>query len=78
MQELLVITMFYIVILSWFIKESSIAASLDGMKLSLLAVKYISNSCLDENIELKRIKSYFTTTGWSAIISSVERVQEMG
>ena len=66
--------------LSWFIKEPSIAAALGGMKLtetSLLSVNCISNSCLDENIELNWIKAYFTKTGWSTILKSVEKVQKM-
>ena len=40
--------------LSWFTNESSIAAAINGTALTeknILAVKHISNACLDENVE---------------------------
>ena len=45
---------------------------------NILSVKQISNACLDENIELSRIKPYFTTSGWTAILQAVKRVQKLG
>lgn len=68
------------VMLLWFTKESSIATALNGTVLAekiILAVKHISNACLDENIELNRIKPYFTTSGWTAILRVVKRVQKL-
>ena len=66
--------------LSWFTKESSIATAMNGTALTknnILSVKQISNACLDENIELSRIKPYFTTSGWTAILQAVKRGSEI-
>ena len=71
----------FIVMLLWFVKKSSITSAMDGVKVAennLLPVKDVSNSCLDENIEVKRIRAYFTSTGWSALLRLLVKVQEIG
>ena len=42
----------------------------------LKANKNISCACLDENIDIARIKPYFTAAGWSAVLKSVKELKK--
>ncbi|CAB4001886.1 Hypothetical predicted protein, partial [Paramuricea clavata] len=67
-------------ILHWFIDnhtaESAISKEQMITEKELKANKDISFACLDENIEIARIKPYFTAAGWSAVLKSVKELKK--
>ena len=38
----------------------------------------VSTACLDENISMHRIKLYFSSEGWTTVLSTWEKVVSLG
>lgn len=67
--------------LSWIVDKPSTELALNGTLLtekSIKPLKHISNSCLDENIDLHRIQAYFTKGGWLALHKALKRMKKQG
>ena len=58
-------------LLSWFVDEAVATSAIDGILIEEDAVEcrpdYVSNSILDENVDIFLIRKYFSTDAWMIV-----------
>ena len=62
--------------LNWFVGKFALDSALKGNLLQekdIKSLKNMSSSCLDDNVDLYRLKKYFTPEAWNTLL---RRVQE--
>jgi len=66
--------------LTWFVGQHAAKSALIDHILTEKDVKFnptsVSAPCLDENISIRRIKQYFTTKGWKAVLNTWEKAND--
>lgn len=67
--------------LQWFVTIHSANAALMGTKINVEDIKNISeisSACLDANLQITRIKQYFTDDAWAVVLETMSKVKETG
>ena len=67
-----------LVMLQWFVSISSTNAALMGTSEDIKCINEISSACIDENLNINRIKQYFTDDSWLVLLEKVSKFMEIG
>ena len=63
--------------LEWFVSKSSVVKAMnEGLPLSEDEIEFrpmmLPSTCIDENINISRIRKYFTDLSWSKALQAIE------
>lgn len=74
--------LFSIVVLTWFVGPHAAETALLGTLLTERDVKAcpstVSSACLDDRLEFHRIRHFFSTDGWLAVLNLFSKLQDIG
>ena len=68
--------------LEWFVSKSSVVKAMnEGLPLSEDEIEFrpmmLPSTCIDENINISRIRKYFTDLSWSKVLQAIESKRSM-
>ena len=62
-----IIKLFIVAILSWIVKSKCLGSKNLLDQNSLLLLRHVPNKATDENVNIERVRKYFTKQGWKAL-----------
>ena len=66
--------------LGWFVNLHSVEAALSGTIMTVEDIKQspndVSSACLDENVNIDRIRKYFCAPAWKEVLTVISKVRK--